>query len=55
MITKAFLNNTAQFERAIPQPAKVQKTGCYPTKLIVVRQGDVTSIILDGFVYRQAS
>ena len=55
MITKAFLDNTTQFERSIPQPAKVQKTGYYPTKLIVVRQAEGTAIILDGFVYREAS
>jgi hypothetical protein len=55
MITKAFLKSANNFERAIPQPAKFQKTGYYPTKLRVVKHDGVTEIILDGFVHRQAS
>ncbi len=55
MITKAFLQNATTFERAIPQPAKFQKSGYYPTKLRVVKHDGVTEIILDGFVRRQAS
>ncbi len=52
MITLEFLKNTSNFERSIPQPAKVQKTGYYPTKLRVVKHDGLTEIILDGFVQR---
>lgn len=55
MITLDFLKNTTSFERTIPQPAKVQKSGYYPTILRVVNQSGTTNIILDGFTYRQAS
>ena len=55
MITKAFLQNTTSFERSIPQPAKFQKSGYYPTKLRVVRHDGVTEIVLEGFVFKQAS
>lgn len=55
MITKEFLMNNTNFERNIPQPAKVQKTGYYPTKLRVVKHDGLTEIILDSFVYRTQS
>ena len=55
MITLDFLKNNSNFERAIPQPAKYQKTGYYPTKLRVVKHDGVTEVILDEFVYRIAS
>lgn len=55
MITKAFMKNSANFERNIPQPAKYQATGYYPTKMRIVKHDGVTEIILDGFVHRQAS
>lgn len=55
MITKAFLQGQTNYERSIPQPAKFQKTGYYPTKLRVVKHDGVTEIILDGFTHRQAS
>jgi hypothetical protein len=55
MITLAFLKNTSNFERSIPQPAKVSTTGYYPSKLRVVKEGNETAVILDGFVLRQAS
>jgi hypothetical protein len=55
MITKAFLLNNANFERSIPQPAKVQKTGYYPTKLRVVKHDGLTEIIFDNFVHRTQS
>ncbi|HEX2605807.1 MAG TPA: hypothetical protein VHK91_00445 [Flavisolibacter sp.] len=56
MITLDFLKTTKTFERTIPQPAKVKKTGYYPTKMKVSKKDDgTTSIILDGFVKRQAS
>ena len=55
MITLEFLKNNNNYQRAIPQPAKVQKTGWYPTKLKVVKHDGVTDVILDEFVFRQQS
>jgi hypothetical protein len=55
MITLEFLKANNNFERAIPQPAKVQKTGYYPTKLRVLKHDGVTEIILDEFVYKTQS
>lgn len=55
MITLEFLKNTSSFERAIPQPAKVQKSGYYPTKLKVAKHDGLTEVILDGFVFRTQS
>lgn len=55
MITLEFLKNTTNFQRPIPQPAKVQKTGWYPTIMKVVKHDGVTDIELDSFVYRQQS
>jgi len=55
MITKAFLLANSNYERDIPQPAKVQQTGYYPTKMRVVKHDGVTEIILDGFVKRVQS
>lgn len=55
MITKAFLDANTSFERDIPQPAKYQKSGYYPTKMGVKRESGVLNVFLEGFVYRQAS
>lgn len=55
MITLDFLKTTANFERPIPQSAKVQKSGYYPTKMRVQKQGNAVSIILEDLVYRTAS
>jgi hypothetical protein len=55
MITLEFLKNTTNFERPIPQPAKYDKTGYYPTKMRVTKQNGVTNVIFEGFVLRQAS
>lgn len=55
MITLEFLKTNSNFERNIPQPAKYQITGYYPTKLRVVKHDGLTEIILDGFVHRIAS
>lgn len=54
MITKAFIEANPAFSRAIPQPAKVQKTGYYPTKLRFVRNSGSRDFILEDFVYRVA-
>jgi hypothetical protein len=55
MITETFLLNNPAFERAIPQPTKFEKTGWYPTKMRIEKKDGVTSVILEGFVHRQAS
>jgi hypothetical protein len=55
MITLDFLKTTVNFERTIPQPAKFQKSGYYPTKMKVQKQGNAVNIILDDLVYRTAS
>lgn len=55
MITLEFLKNTTNFERSIPQPAKYQTSGYYPTKFRVWRHEGVTEVILSDFVLRQAS
>lgn len=52
MITEAFILNNPSFERSIPQPEKVQKTGYYPTKLRVETMNGTVNIILENFVYR---
>lgn len=55
MITLDFLKNTNSFVRDLPQPAKFQKAGYYPTKMRVEKANGVTNVILEGFVLRQAS
>jgi len=55
MITLDFLQHTSSFERAIPQPAKYQVSGYYPTKLKISKHDGVTEIALQDFVKRQAS
>ncbi|MEJ0102810.1 MAG: hypothetical protein WDO19_09750 [Bacteroidota bacterium] len=55
MITLEFLKASNNFERAIPQPAKVQKSGYYPTKLRITKHDGLTEAILDGFVYKTQS
>lgn len=55
MITKAFIDTTTNFYRAIPQPAKYSRPGHYPTKMRVKRHDGVTDIILEDFVQRTAS
>jgi hypothetical protein len=55
MITLDFLLNTQVFERSIPQPAKYQQSGFYPTKMRVIKVAKQSQIILEDFVYRTAS
>lgn len=55
MITLEFLKNTTSFERSIPQAAKVQTTGYYPTKMRIIKQAGETTIRLEAFVFRQGS
>ena len=55
MITLEFLKNNSNYVRNIPQPAKVQKSGYYPTKMRVVKHDGITEVVLDEFVYRKQS
>lgn len=55
MITLAFLKSATSFERSIPQPSKVQKSGWYPTKLKITKHDGLTDVIVTGFVYRTQS
>ncbi len=55
MITEAFILANPSFQRSIPQPAKFQKTGWYPTKMRIEKKEGNTNIVLEGFVQRQAS
>lgn len=55
MITKLFLTTTASFEREIPVPAKVSRTGNYPTKMRIEKKNGKVSVILSHFVNRVAS
>lgn len=55
MITEEFIRNNPTFERSIPQPAKVQVQGYYPTKMRIAKKDGVTNIILEGFVFKNQS
>lgn len=55
MITEAFVKNNTQYTRNIPQPAKVQQSGWYPTKMRLVKKDGATHFILENFIQRQAS
>jgi hypothetical protein len=54
MITRAFIEANPTFTRSIPQPAKVQKTGYYPTKVRLARNGTSRDFIMEDFVFRTA-
>lgn len=53
MILEAFLRANAGFTRTIPQPAKVEKPGWYPTKMRIEKANGTTSVILEDFIRRQ--
>ena len=55
MITLQFIKDNPEFERTIPQPAKVQKAGYYPTKMKIKTKNNITEVILESFVFRTAS
>jgi hypothetical protein len=55
MITLDYLKATLDFVRDIPQPAKFQKTGYYPTKMRIKKVSGVTNVILEGFQFKTAS
>ena len=52
MITQAFLTSTTYFERELPSPAKVSRTGYYPTKMRIEKNNNKVSVILSHFFYR---
>ena len=55
MITLDFLKKNADYVRDIPQPAKVQKSNWYPTKMRVSKHNGLTEVIYEGFIYRKQS
>ena len=55
MITLDFLKKSTNYVRDIPQPAKVQKSSWYPTKMQVTKHDGITEVVLTGFVYRKQS
>jgi hypothetical protein len=55
MITKAFLDANATFERPFGVPARFKESGYYPTKMRIVKTEGATHIILEEFVYRAQS
>lgn len=55
MITRQFILDNASFERAIPQPAKFQESGYYPTRMKILKHDKLTEFILEGFEYKQKS
>ena len=55
MVTKAFIEQSNLFERAIPQPQEFKVAGFYPTKMKITRVGTSREITLENFVYREAS
>jgi hypothetical protein len=55
MITLDFIKANPSYQRNIPVPARFAKTGYYPTKIRIQKVNGITNIILEDFVYRQAS
>ena len=53
MFLEAFFRANAGFTRTIPQPAKVEKPGWYPTKLRIEKSNGTTSVILEDFIRRR--
>lgn len=55
MATLAFLTTTSFYTRDIPQPAKFNKDGYYPTRMSVTDKGSTMQITLHNFVYHTKS
>lgn len=55
MITKAFIDANPSFDRSFPVAARFQVSGYYPTRMRILKEKGVLNVILEGFVYRQAS
>jgi len=49
MITEAFILAHDSFERDVPQPAKVQRSGYYPTKMRLERAAGGSVSIISGY------
>lgn len=54
MLSRSWLLSINDFERSIPAPAKVQRSGWYPQILQCTQTGGNVQIILKNFVYRTA-
>jgi hypothetical protein len=55
MITLDFIKANPSYQRNIPVPERFAKAGYYPTKMRIQKVKGITNIILEDFVYRQAS
>lgn len=55
MITKAFIDANASFERTFGIPTKYKTSGYYPTKMRIVKADGATHFMLEGFVFRAQS
>lgn len=55
MITLDFLMKNASFKRDIPQPAKWEKSGFYPTEMRIKSNANTVTVSLERFIYRKAS
>ncbi|MBC6489695.1 DUF5602 domain-containing protein [Flavihumibacter stibioxidans] len=53
MVTRQFIESQPAYERAIPQPAKFQESGYYPTKMRIRHTAHATEVTLEDFIYRQ--
>lgn len=54
MLAYSFLQSTSSFNRDIPQPALVQKSGHYPRKMTVTHSNGEYKVCLEDFYYRKA-
>ncbi len=55
MMTYTFFKNTTSWSRSIPQPAKVSKSGYYPTTVSITHSNGLYKLSLENLVYRTAS
>ncbi|MBA3899006.1 MAG: DUF5602 domain-containing protein [Bacteroidetes bacterium] len=55
MITYDFFKNITEWSRTIPQPAKVQLSGYYPTKLSISHLNGEYILSLEDLIYREAN
>jgi hypothetical protein len=55
MVTHSFFQAITDWSRSIPQPAKVQISGYYPTKLHITHVDGIYKLALEELVYRVAS
>jgi hypothetical protein len=55
MVTHAFFQGVTSWSRSIPQAAKVQKSGYYPTTLSITHANGMYTLALENLVFRTAS